>query len=68
MWPYAEDYPAHLHIDLLPECQHQGIGSRLIKTLADHLRRQRIKGLMLNVANDNKNALRFYEKNRKNPA
>ena len=27
--PYAEDYPAHLHIDLLPEVQGQGWGRRL---------------------------------------
>lgn len=62
MRPYAADYPAHLHIDLLPECQRQGIGGKLIKTLIGHLRRQRTKGLMLNVANNNKNAVKFYEK------
>ncbi len=28
--PYAEDYPAHLHIDLLPEVQGQGWGRLLI--------------------------------------
>ncbi len=31
--PYADGYPAHLHIDLLPELQGQGWGRRLIDTL-----------------------------------
>ena len=31
--PYSQGYPAHLHIDLLPELQGQGWGRRLIDTL-----------------------------------
>src|SRR4029453_13448152 len=29
----VDDYPAHLHIDLLPELQGKGMGRRLIDTL-----------------------------------
>ena len=60
--PYALDYPAHLHIDLLPSCQGQGIGRKLIQTLCNHLRKKQINGLMLNVSNTNAGAIRFYEK------
>ena len=28
--PYAGEYPAHLHIDLLPECQRIGLGTPLL--------------------------------------
>jgi len=61
--PYAQDYPAHLHIDLLPSCQGQGVGSQLISTLISHLKEKQVKGLMLDVAADNERAIRFYKKN-----
>ena len=60
--PYASQYPAHLHIDLLPACQGQGIGRKLIRTLCDHLGKDETGGLMLNVSNTNTGAIRFYEK------
>ena len=59
---YALDYPAHLHIDLLPACQGRGIGKQLIHVLCEHLKENNIKGLMLNVSKDNAGAIRFYEK------
>jgi ribosomal protein S18 acetylase RimI-like enzyme len=62
MKDYASDYPAHLHIDLLAECQHQGIGRRLIETLMNHLAKQNVRGLMLDVAQNNEGAQKFYEK------
>lgn len=62
MQPYAQEYPAHLHIDLLPECQGQGVGTKLVEMLTGHLRRRGAAGLMLNVANDNERAIRFYGK------
>ncbi len=60
--PFSEEYPAHLHIDLLPECQGQGVGRMLLNTLADHFKEQGIKGLLLDVAVDNTGAIAFYEK------
>lgn len=58
----ARDYPAHLHIDLLPVCQGQGLGTKLVETLCDNLKKQGVKGLSLSVGADNSGALKFYER------
>ena len=59
---FAKKYPAHLHIDLLPECQSKGFGSRLIALLIEHLKEAKIPGLMLHVGGDNEGAIRFYKR------
>jgi len=58
--PYGDEYPAHLHIDLLPELQGQGWGRRLIETLVAALREAGVTGLHLVAANENTGALAFY--------
>ena len=58
---YADQYPAHLHIDLLPQYQRQGLGSRLMDALIAHLKRKGVSGVMFGVANDNENAKKFYQ-------
>ncbi|WP_345800032.1 GNAT family N-acetyltransferase [Microbacterium sp. AZCO] len=58
--PYSQRYPAHLHIDLLPELQGQGWGRRLIDTLADALRARGVTGLHLVASSGNEGALAFY--------
>ena len=58
----AKDYPAHLHIDLLPECQGQGYGRKLIMVLIEHLKANHITGLMLHVSMKNEGARAFYKK------
>ena len=60
---YKKDYPAHLHIDILPEYQSKGIGSKLIKAFCDNLKEQNVKGVMLIVGSENEGARRFYERN-----
>ena len=60
---YKKDYPAHLHIDILPDYQSKGIGSKLIKAFCDNLREQKVKGVMLIVGTENEGARRFYERN-----
>lgn len=60
---YKDKYPAHLHIDILPEYQSKGIGSKLITAFCDDLKERGIKGVMLIVGNDNTGARRFYERN-----
>jgi ribosomal protein S18 acetylase RimI-like enzyme len=60
--PNAEDYPAHLHIDLLPETQGQGLGRRLIETLFDELTRRGVPGLHLGMNPKNTGAAAFYER------
>ena len=37
---YKNDYPAHLHIDVLPEYHRQGIGHMLVNTLKEHLHKK----------------------------
>lgn len=60
--PNVGDYPAHLHIDLLPETQGQGVGRMLIETLFAALRGRGVPGLHLGMNPDNVNAARFYER------
>lgn len=55
------DYPAHLHIDLLPRAQGGGNGRRLIETLLDALRARGVVGVHLGVAPENTGAIGFYE-------
>ncbi|TDN92009.1 GNAT family N-acetyltransferase [Microbacterium sp. BK668] len=58
--PYGDDYPAHLHIDLLPELQGQGWGRRLVETLVSALREHGIHGLHLVASAGNTGAIAFY--------
>lgn len=60
---FKKKYPAHLHIDVLPECQNMGAGSRLVDALKQHLKEKNCKGLMLSVGMGNKRAVEFYKKN-----
>lgn len=59
---HAAAYPAHLHIDLLPETQGQGLGRRLIETLFDELRCRGVPGVHLGMNPSNTGAGRFYER------
>lgn len=56
------DYPAHLHIDILPEGQGHGLGKKLIHIFAEKLIELEVKALHLEVGKKNKNAQLFYEK------
>lgn len=58
--PFGDDYPAHLHIDLLPETQGQGVGRRLIETLEGALREAGVRGLHLVASAENTGAIAFY--------
>lgn len=55
-------YPAHLHIDIDPEHQGQGLGSRLMDVLLTDLRGIQCPGVHLGVGNENSTAIRFYER------
>ena len=59
---YKEEYPAHFHIDLLPQYQHKGLGRKLMDALCDKLRSNGVSGVMFTVWYKNYNAIRFYEK------
>jgi ribosomal protein S18 acetylase RimI-like enzyme len=57
----AEDYPSHLHINLVPRLQSQGVGRQLINTLIGALRDQGSVGLHFFVSSANQRAVGFYQ-------
>jgi ribosomal protein S18 acetylase RimI-like enzyme len=56
----VRDYPAHLHIDLLERVRGLGLGRILVETQVAALRERGSRGLHLDVAADNSNAIDFY--------
>ncbi len=60
--PELDDYPAHLHIDLLPELQGLGMGRRLIDTLRASLAARGIRGVHLVMDAQNVGARAFYDR------
>lgn len=56
-----EEYPAHFHINILPEYQHAGVGSKLITEFEKHLTEIGAKGIHLTTSNMNYKAVPFYE-------
>jgi ribosomal protein S18 acetylase RimI-like enzyme len=54
------EYPAHLHIDLHPRAQGQGLGRRLMDTLLAALRARHVAGVHLGVDAANHRAIGFY--------
>jgi len=57
-----DDFPAHLHIDLLPRARKKGNGRRMIETLHNKLKNFGTKGVFLDVGINNLNAQSFYER------
>ena len=57
----VDEYPAHLHIDVLPHLQGSGLGRRLIETLVSSLRERGIRGLHLGLDPANTSAAAFYD-------
>jgi ribosomal protein S18 acetylase RimI-like enzyme len=56
------DYPAHLHIDLLPEAQRRGLGRRLVDVLCAALADQGVPGVHLGYDPGNTSARAFYDR------
>jgi ribosomal protein S18 acetylase RimI-like enzyme len=56
----AQDYPAHLHIDLMERARGQGWGRGLIERLLTDLRERGNPGVHLGVDAANHNAIGFY--------
>ncbi len=57
-----EEYPAHLHIDLVPAAQGHGWGRRLIDTLREALAADGVPGVHLGYAVSNTDAAAFYRR------
>ena len=56
------DYPAHLHIDLLPYAQGGGWGRALMTRFLETLRASGVRGVHLGVGTRNVGAVKFYER------
>jgi ribosomal protein S18 acetylase RimI-like enzyme len=56
------EYPAHLHIDILPEAQGQGWGRRLIERLLGRMRELDVPAVHLYVGKQNTRAIGFYRR------
>jgi ribosomal protein S18 acetylase RimI-like enzyme len=54
-------YPAHVHIDLLPEVRGVGAGGRLMRMWLDELRRRAVSGCHLQKFAENTGAAAFFE-------
>lgn len=59
--PYDE-YPSHLHIDLLERAQGRGFGRRMMEMVMDKLRQRGSPGAHLGVSMMNTAAFGFYQK------
>ena len=59
--PY-EQYPSHLHIDLLPRAQGRGFGRKMLEQVMTKLRERGSPGAHLGVSMLNEGAFGFYER------
>jgi GNAT superfamily N-acetyltransferase len=62
LWPGLGEYPAHLHIDLLPAVQGSGYGRRLIDTFGASVADAGAAGVHVCVVTANTRALGFYDR------
>lgn len=58
--PFADRFPSHLHIDLLPDVQGGGWGRLMLERLFTALRAAGSPGVHLGVGRGNMNAIGFY--------
>ncbi|GAA3891457.1 hypothetical protein GCM10022381_36680 [Leifsonia kafniensis] len=58
----VDEFPAHLHINLLPSLQGQGLGRELIRTLLAALRERGVAAVHLGVSPTNASASAFYRR------
>lgn len=56
------EFPAHLHINLLPELQGKGLGRKLMDTFFERCRKKGANRVHLGVSKVNTGALTFYRK------
>lgn len=55
-------YPAHLHIGILPEWRRRGLGGHLMQRYADHLRQRGVPGYHLYASSFHPLGIAFYHK------
>lgn len=54
------EYPAHIHMNVLPRTQGKGVGSRLLSLFLDSLKEQGASGVHAGVAPSNADGLAFW--------
>lgn len=59
---WADAYPAHLHIDLLPRARGHGLGRKLMNVFLGRLRERKVPGVHLGVGRRNVAAVAFYQR------
>lgn len=59
--PQFPDYPAHMHLDLLPIAQGQGWGRMMMNRFLEQMRSLGIRGVHLSVGSKNQRAIGFYQ-------
>jgi ribosomal protein S18 acetylase RimI-like enzyme len=62
LWPGLDQYPAHLHIDLLPPFQGAGHGRAMMETFYAVARRAGAAGVHVTVGQANTRAIGFYRR------
>lgn len=60
--PELASHPAHLHVDLLPQAQGQGLGRALIRTFLAALHERGVPAVHLGMAEANTRAGAFYQR------
>lgn len=58
----SKEYPGHMHIDILPEYQRQGVGHMLVDALKAHLAEIGVAGIHLGCGAKNEMGISFYKK------
>jgi ribosomal protein S18 acetylase RimI-like enzyme len=58
---WDQRWPAHLHVDLLPEARGRGAGARLVHGWLDTLRGRAVPGCHLQTMAENTGAIAFFE-------
>jgi ribosomal protein S18 acetylase RimI-like enzyme len=62
-WPGSlEEYPAHMHIDILPGYQRRGFGRDLISTFFEEVKKCGAGGVHLDMVRHNVSARAFYDR------
>lgn len=59
---FKKSYPAHMHIDILPDYQGNGLGTEMTQILLNKLECENVSGIMLTVDTVNTGAIRFYKR------
>lgn len=58
----SKEFPAHMHMDVLPEYQGHGFGRQLLSKAREQLLQEGVCGLMLIASAENTGACSFYER------